>query len=548
MRINPILTALALITSVLFLPVIAGAAQDHRDKTPQQIVDTANEILQNTQPNGSLSAQALAARSLARDELGEFQQALDDARAAVRQDPASPLAWIARAKAAALLGGYDQALRDLNKAAGLNQGFFDKHGGPLLRAVCLIVLRQTNRQTIEDLEKALTESPRDARVWLLLGKAKLDQGDGPGAFLALDKAIELDPDLAEAYFWRARAWVERHDGTTATIERAKSDINRFLALKPANGPGLALRGCILAAMGGYRALILDTEKALDLMGGSADEHRWLYNLEYTIWNMNMEEKPLISLNIAETAGLLNRPALAPINEALYSTAFLFNPKNDFVLTRLGISRMIQDRVLVALEDLKKARAMGQRTALNGLALAQSIRLAHPPGRDALPVLNEVLEDQPDNADAMIMRARINQDLGMPQAAANDLEEALRIQPASATAALLLARLQQNLGRPEKALDVLDGSAAIHGHRGDIQMARGRVLLERGRYQDALEALDIALACLPDSAEALLLRAKALASLDQTGLAQKDLARAIAIEPSYIEALDELDRIKAMGKQ
>ena len=548
MRIKSTLTAIALIMGVLVLPAITSAAQESPQKRPRQIVEIANGILLNSPTDDALSAQALAARSLANDELGDYSKALEDARGAVRLAPASPLAWIARAKAAALLGGYDQALKDLNKAASLDQGFFDGHGGPLLRAVCRIVLNESSRQTVEDLEKAVIEHPRDARLWLLLGRARLDRGDGPGAFLALDKAIRLDPNLAEAYFWRARAWVERHSGTTATVQRARSDINRFLTFKPADGPGLALRGNILATMGEYRALMRDEEKALAVMGGSADEQRWLYNLEYTVWGMNLEEKPLISVTMAETAGLLNRPALAPITEALYAAAILFDPKNDFVLTRLGIDRLIQGRVLTALDDLKQARAMGQRTALNGLALAQAIRLAHPPGRDALPVLAEVLEDQPDNTDALIMRARINRDLGNTQAAANDLEDALRIQPSSAMAALLLARIEQKRGRPAKALEVLDASAAIHGHRCDIQRVRGRLLLEMGRDQAALEALDIAAACPPDSAEVLLLRAKALAKLGQPGPAQKDLARAITIKPSYIEALEELDKIKAMAKQ
>lgn len=554
MHTKPHIGAIALLLVLFLLQSNTGLVwsaenksqqQDRQKISAKQAVELADDILAANNGDKATAAQALTMRSLARLDLRDYSAALNDARLAVKLAPMSPQPLMARAWAASQVGGWEQARNDLKKVARMDPGFYKSHGGPLLRAICLILLRRPDAIAVTDLGQVLSEKAKDARLWLLLGRAKLDQGDGAGAFEALSKAIELDGGLSPAFYWRARVWSECPNTPQTNSKQALEDINSFLVENPADGPGLGLHADILSAQGKYRRALRDVRGALDSLGAPPSDQRGLFILEQLFWSLDLENKKLISLNIAETTGLIDRPRFAPAAEALYTAALSFNKENEYALTRRGRARLYQGRAWAAVQDLKKARALGQRTLLNGLLLSQALRLAYPPGREALPVLEEVLADHPDNTDALLMRAQINMDLGNVNSAALDLRKALKNDPVSAQAALLLARALEQLHQPEQALKVLDEAAKIHAGRGDIQMARGRLLLETHQYPAALETLNKAVEWKAGSAKTFFLRAKVCMKLGRTAEAKGNLTKAIELRPYFIEAMDELDRLQGI---
>lgn len=525
MRLKLLPSIFALVLTTLLIQPATNAATPTKALTPQQAMDMADATLAQDKADDRLRATALAMRSVAKGNEGDYRGALADARRAEFLAPDYAPAMMAKAAAWAQLGRDALALEDLAIAAKSDPEYYRKNHGPLLRAVCMVRLQRPDRQAERVLDEATQKEPGDPRLWLLLGRARLDLGDGPGALKALNQAVQLDPGLPQALFWRARLWREQPGTPDTSAKQALADIDAFVESNPSNAHGLGLRADILATQNEYRRSLRDVRTALQSLGASPAEQRSMFLLEQLFWDLDLANKPLISINVAETAGLVDRPEFAPAAEALYTSALAFDPKNGYALTRRGRARLYQGRVLAAADDLGKARSLGQQTVLNGMLLARALRQAHPPGRKALPVLNEILADNPENTDALILRAEIKLNMGDAMAAIEDLKKALHIDPVSAQAALLMAQALDTLGRPDQALRILDASLAIHAGRCDIQKARGRLLMDSGQYQKAVEAFSGVLQSMPKSAGTRLNRARAYKMLGLTAEARADLDKA-----------------------
>ena len=87
---------------------------------------------------------------------------------------------------------------------------------------------------LEDFQRALDLSPSCAASLAGLGEAELSR---PEAEESLTRAVEHDPGFAWAWLWRGAARLLKHDAAGA-----KSDLERFAALRPASGLGFLLLG------------------------------------------------------------------------------------------------------------------------------------------------------------------------------------------------------------------------------------------------------------------------------------------------------------------
>ena len=67
------------------------------------------------------------------------------------------------------------------------------------------------RAVIADLDKAIELSPRMAFAYYNRGNIMAEAGDYTSALLAYNKAIELKPDLGEAYYNRGYVYFQLGD-------------------------------------------------------------------------------------------------------------------------------------------------------------------------------------------------------------------------------------------------------------------------------------------------------------------------------------------------
>jgi len=126
---------------------------------------------------------------------------------------------------------YDQAIYDFTRALELT-GEGDKSLRFLIREMRGDAYFGKNAWTsaIQDYWKALAEDVdnKNAKyVYLSRGWAYLNNNEPEPAIKDFDRAISIDPKLAEAYFGRGNAWLKKADP-----QRALADAKEALKLRP----------------------------------------------------------------------------------------------------------------------------------------------------------------------------------------------------------------------------------------------------------------------------------------------------------------------------
>jgi tetratricopeptide (TPR) repeat protein len=187
-------------------------------------------------------------------------------------------------------------------------------------------------------------------------------------------------------------------------------------------------------------------------------------------------------------------------------------------------------------------------------------------REALPVLQAVLEYAPDSALARGHLGLVWHQLGSPQAAISELRSALSIDPAYDAA-------RQNLSTVLMQQKRLDEAEALWRERLDqglesalLREGLALVLERRGEYSQALAEAEAALALAPDSPDLIALSARLnlYAGSERVGLAQmasldapsvthvEGFAAALLASGSVVDAIAHLeqpgirDRLSAEG--
>lgn len=134
---------------------------------------------------------------------GELEEAREALFAAHRLDPQNPAPVLAMAGLFAARGMYQEA--DVWVEAALERAEEDPE---MWKAVARFYLqRNLSREgRVQEIAAGAVErAPQDGEAWLLLGWARLLEGDAADALQALDEALALSPALAQAHYLRAQA-------------------------------------------------------------------------------------------------------------------------------------------------------------------------------------------------------------------------------------------------------------------------------------------------------------------------------------------------------
>jgi TolB-like protein/Tfp pilus assembly protein PilF/predicted Ser/Thr protein kinase len=235
-----------------------------------------------------------------------------------------------------------------------------------------------DRRTREDLEKALSYfeqalklDPGYARAWVGLAGAHASQADGGYVRVAegygkaredVEKALQLDPDLAEAH--AALGWIRRnYDWDWSGADNA---FKRALELEPGNATVIQMAASLAATLGRFdEALRLD-RRAVELDPLSIRA--------YSVLNSH-----------AWYAGRLDEA------EAAVRKALELNPESPAAHLRLGLVFLARSQPEKALEEMERVKEAAWR--LHGLALAY-----HAVGRkkEADAALNADIDDYKEN--------------------------------------------------------------------------------------------------------------------------------------------------------
>ncbi len=239
------------------------------------------------------SSLAFAARARAKVGLEMYNEALEDGERAVALDPSNELAWLARGLVHLRLD-HEQSLADCDQALGLNR-----------HQILGLLLRAVSREAFNQVEPAM--------------------GDA-------NAAIELRPLGSEGYVSRAHRY-----STRWRVKEAMADADRAVRLDPRPGT-YVLRGSLHLNRNGYEEARKDVQAALSLSPRSVDAL-------------------LFRASVTEAEAENLESAIADCTAALE-----INPRSVAAHFRRASVRAHLGRWEEALQDAERAMSFGQRTA------------------------------------------------------------------------------------------------------------------------------------------------------------------------------------------
>jgi tetratricopeptide (TPR) repeat protein len=234
-------------------------------------------------------ALALHNRGVARQDKGDFDEALADLNEALRLMPNYAAAFSNRGAARQAKGDLDGALADLNEALSLkpdDAGAFNNRG----------IVRRAKGDldgALADYNEALRLKPDLAEPFILRGIARRAKGDVDGALADFTEALRLKPDFADPFILRGNAFrakgdlegalrdhnaaitLRRDDASTfyhrAVTHRARGDLegalqdyNEAIRLKPDFAEAYYNRALVRRAKGDLKGVLLDYNEAVRL--------------------------------------------------------------------------------------------------------------------------------------------------------------------------------------------------------------------------------------------------------------------------------------------
>jgi tetratricopeptide (TPR) repeat protein len=171
---------------------------------------------------------------------GDLQQARAEAEAALKANPADRRALLALAKLAAFAGDHLQAEIFLNRAAGGTAA--DEADAQLVRAA--LHMQKGEFQEAADIYMKLAEDPPRAEALYGLGFMMAEAERNDYARKALQKAVELEPDVGVYHFQLSRVLF-----ALGELKDAFEHLEKSLRLNPGHVPSYLVMAIALQAGG-----------------------------------------------------------------------------------------------------------------------------------------------------------------------------------------------------------------------------------------------------------------------------------------------------------
>ena len=323
-----------------------------------------------------------------------------------------------------------------------------------------------------------------------------------------DRAIQLKPDMAIAYFNRGHSKsVLRQD------EDAITDYDKVIQLKPDMAEAYSNRGNVKRRLGRYENAIEDFDKAIQL-------------------NPNLAE-------VYSNRGL-SKSDLERHENAIedFDKAIQLNPNLAEAYFNRGVSKSDLRRHENAIIDYDKAIQLKPDYAK---AYTNRGNLKSNLGwhEDAIADFDKAIQLNPDVAVAYFLRGLSKSNLGWHEDAIIDYDKAIQLKPDYAVAYSKRGLSKSDLRRHEDAIIDYDKAIQLKPDYAVAYSNRGHSKSDLGRHEDAITDYDKAIRLNPNLAEAHFNRGKAKYELGFKVEAKSDLEIALKLARNS----DNVDLIK-----
>ena len=379
---------------------------------------------------------------------------------------------------------------------------------------------EEGRETLKTImaDKAIVQAPRNyqptqadmalrdsademtAREHITRGDILLRGGDVEGALAEFERAVELEPENANAYANRGLAHID-----AGNLTEAAADFERAADLDPSEVVAMNGRGLLAMRAEDYEDAVIQFSRSI----------RYSRNNIWALWQRSSAYAALEQYEKA-IADLDTILAAQPDNQAA-------------LFTKIGLMRRMdqEDEALALLEEAVAASPEDMELRL-GLA---ELQLSAGRNEAAIATIDGLVETIPETeALVLSMRGTAYYRLGDPVQGAADFA---RARDAAGDDPDLLNSVCWNAALDnielEQALADCDAALAVEPDAAHIMDSRAMVLLRLGRFEEAVAQYDRALEIIPSLAPSLYGRGVAKWALDRDDW-REDVAKALSIDP------------------
>jgi tetratricopeptide (TPR) repeat protein len=359
---------------------------------------------------------------------------------------------------------------------------------------------------IKEFEEAIRLDPDQSGVYTGLASLKAAQGDLQAAEQAFKQAIDQDPDavlprLALAQFY----W---------STERL-ADSEQTLKTTLASAPTDSLANLAMAVF--YQA------------AGRADEAE-----PYLRAAVRGDDNPRLKIATADYYIAHRRP-----DDAKPLLAPLAQDRRFGALASLRLAGIaqVEGRPEEALQILDDRLTVEPKNALVLAAKSDVLRLQRKLD-EAVKVADAAVAAGPTSAHAHFARGRILAERGQREQAERAFNDVLRLNPRAAAARVELARLNVSTNAEEAIAQAQQASKDDPQH-GAARLVLARALIQRQDYDAAEKVLDELLKAGPNIAGVHAELGVLYARRNDVTRARAAFARALALEPTHVDAIEAL---------
>ncbi len=426
-------------------------------------------------------------RSIAALQAHDFTAAQQDANAVRAVDEANPTALYIAGASSYALEQYEQALRALaryvavapNDPAGrkllaatqvrmgdpgaarrtLGDDVGEKDPQYLALMSTVSALSGDIGSGMEYLERAILQSPDDARLRARLGLLRVATGDLTQGASDLDQALGIDPSIADdPNYDRGQIVLIQRYLLEGKFDEAMAAIEQWKGQHPNDSTGFVLEGVARANKGDRDAARAAFGKALELRPGAPDASANLAILELQAGN-------------PKGAELILEQALGyhPDNlKTLLLLAQLSAQTNDVQKTRGWL-----ERAVTAHPDSLETRMYLARLYFDLREPDKSLEMVDP-----------VVAAMPDNPAALEVKARAEMETGRLDDAVATYQSLIKLAPNAAQPKYELSQAYMALGKLDEARAAAEAAVAADSRHAAARLLLARILL---RQEDAASA-------------------------------------------------------------
>jgi tetratricopeptide (TPR) repeat protein len=422
---------------------------------------------------------------------GQYDKASIEFRNALQIEPHD-------AQARYLIGLTAEKRGNIREAVGAYEAAIEADAGQLeARAALgkLLVLGGAAKQALTTIEPGLAKHPEDPRLLTVRGAARAQLKDLTGATADAEHAVKLAPTDSDAIGLLA-ALYQQQGRTNDAVELA----SKAVAARPTD---VAVRQVLARIFVDVKEPAKAEEQFKKIVALAPHELPYRYQLASFYSNSGNMNAAQQTLEDTVTAFPDSSPAKLVLvdfiarqrsrdqGEKVLRSYIAREPDNNDL--RLGLGTLLE-RTQALPEALTTYGEIIQRDPKSAGALAArdriaTIELTEGKTADAQKLVAEVLEQNPRDNDALMMRAQLALQRNDPTDAITDLRAVLRDQPTAVPAQRALARAYLANREPELAEETLRAAMEATPEDRQVRLDLAQLLLQTNRVDGATTLLE-----------------------------------------------------------